>query len=164
MAESSCDVKYGLVAEAKRWAEVLQIPDPAEVWVSTETVSEAVWRAARSQMWESVVSSKHIRAPVLAERTTPDYFFDTTMSNHDQMIWFAYRLGILEFKRRFSNKYLDKDCIYKDCREEDTLDHSLECEYNPVKLRGSGDGHMLEYLKELHESRVAEWGVGLYFL
>ena len=163
VSESKWQVKYGIVEEARVWAERLKLPNPSEVPLSSETVSEAVWEAARAEMWESVVSSKYIKAPVMAERTTPDYFFDTSMTNHEQMIWFSYRLGILEFRKRYANKYLSSECIYN-CGEQDTLEHSIECTINPIKLRGSSDGEMLEYLKNLHDERVKTVGTGIYWL
>ena len=114
-------------------------------------------------MWESVVSSKYIKAPVMAEKTVPEYFFNENMTNNEQLIWFHYRLGILEFRRRFSQKYSSTECIYS-CGEQDTLEHSTECLANPVKLRGNSDSEMLEYLKTLHEERLKTVGIGIYWL
>ena len=114
-------------------------------------------------MWESVVSSKYISVEVKAERYIPDYFFDKEMTNNEQLIWFSYRLGILEFRRRYSRKYSSVQCIYG-CPEDDTLDHSKQCERNPVKLKGKGDRNMLKYLKELNSERLAKVGVGVYWL
>ena len=99
----------------------------------------------------------------MALRTMPDYFFYEHWSNHEQLIWFSYRLGILEFRRRYSHKYKTVNCVYG-CAEDDTLDHSLECVSNPVKLRGQKKGDMLKYLKELHSERLNVTGIGIYWL
>ena len=164
VGESRGNVKYGLVEEARKWASKLNLPDPSVTQLSSDAISEAVRDAARMEMWESVVTSKYIRTPVLAERYVPDYFFYESWSNHDQLIWFAYRLGILEFRRRYSKKYNTTQCIYECEGKEDTFDHSLQCERNPVKLRGQHNLDMLGYLKELHEERLNTVGMGLYWL
>ena len=83
--------------------------------------------------------------------------------NHEQMMWFSYRIGILEFRKRFAGKYKTTECIYE-CGEQDTLEHSFECDYNPVTLRGKSDSDMLVYLKALHEERLKTIGTGLYWL
>ena len=163
VSESKNNIKYGLVEEARQWAVKLNLPDPTEVAISSELIGEAVTEAARSEMWESVVSSKYIKAPVMAEKTVPEYFFNENMTNNEQLIWFHYRLGILEFRRRFSQKYSSTECIYS-CGEQDTLEHSTECLANPVKLRGNSDSEMLEYLKSLHEERLKTVGIGIYWL
>ena len=97
------------------------------------------------------------------ENFTPEYFFNTEMTDHEQLLWFSYRLGILEFRRRFRGKYRTVNCIYG-CAEDDTLEHSKICKHNPVKLRGQSTGELLSYLKELHSERLSEVGIGLHWL
>ena len=163
VSESTHKWKVGLVAEARKWAEKLGIQDPANCPVSNETLGEAVRDAARSEMWESVISSKYINIQVRTERGVPNYFYNTNLTNHEQKIWLAYRLGILEFRKRFSRKYPETNCIYG-CEDDDTLDHSIQCEENPIKLSGDGNGEMLEYLRELHSERLKVVGIGVYWL
>ena len=102
---------------------------------------------------------------VLEEKNTlPDYFYNAAMTNHEQKIWLAFRLGILEFWKRFAGKHKSTECIFNDCKEEDTLGHSIECKRNPVKLKNKRNSDMLKYLRELHTVRLAWVGVGLYWL
>ena len=163
VSESSTDWGFGLVKEARDLAESLGLPDPCEVDLSTEIVGEKIREAARKEMWESVVTSKYIRVEVKTERYIPDYFFDLSLTNHEQLIWFTYRLGLLEFRKRFSKKYDSVKCIYG-CDEDDTMEHSVVCEENPVKLKGKTTRHILDYLVELHRERLDEVGIGVYWL
>ena len=115
-------------------------------------------------MWESVVSSKYITVEVKGEKFTPAYFYNTNMTSHEQKIWLSYRLGILEFRKRYAGKHKTTKCIFSNCRSEDTLEHSLVCEENPVKKKGDKDSDMLEYLKTLHSLRLHLVGLGVYWL
>ena len=164
VAESTENWRHGLVAEARKHAEALGLPDPSKVPLSTDTVSEAVKDAARLEMWESVVSSKYITVEVKGEKFTPAYFYNTNMTSHEQKIWLSYRLGILEFRKRYAGKHKTTKCIFTNCRSEDTLEHSLVCEENPVKKKGDKDSDMLEYLKTLHSLRLHLVGLGVYWL
>ena len=132
--------------------------------MSSETIGDAVRKAARLEMWESVVSSKYVNRVILEEKNTPSYFYNSGMTDHEQKIWLAFRLGILEFRKRYSKKYQSVECIFEGCSSDDTFQHSLECEKNPVKLGGKKDSDMLQYLKELHSLRLSEVGMGLYWL
>ena len=164
VSEGVNEWRGGLVAEARKWADRLGLSDPTTAPISTESVSEAVRRAARLEMWESVVSSRYVRVEVRAEKYVPIYFYNNNMTNMEQKIWLCHRLGILEFRKRYSKKYPTTKCIYEDCDEEDTLEHSTVCSENPVKLGGSGGGEMLDYLKRLHSERLKKVGVGVYWL
>ena len=165
VSESTHGWRKGLVAEARKWAARLGINDPAATPISKETVTEAVRRAARLEMWESVSSSRYIHVTVRAERYVPDYFYNSTLSNHEQKIWLSYRLGILEFRRRYANKHNTVKCIYENCQEDDTLEHSKVCPENPVKWKQDGDeGDTLTYLKNLHSERLRKVGIGIYWL
>ena len=163
VSESESQWSGGLVREARELAEKFNLPDPAKYPISTEMVGERVKEVARLEMWKSVISSKYINVEVKAERYIPRYFFDNSLTNHQQLIWFSYRLGILEFRRRYSKKYSSVQCIYG-CEEDDTMEHSKECEKNPVKLRGQSDGEILKFLTELHSERLQRTGIGLYWL
>ena len=163
VSESTSNWKLGLVEEARQWARKLNLPDPTKTNLSAEVIGDHVKEAAREEMWESVVSSRYIRLEVKTENFTPEYFFNTEMTDHEQLLWFSYRLGILEFRRRFRGKYRTVNCIYG-CAEDDTLEHSKICKHNPVKLRGQSTGELLSYLKELHSERLSEVGIGLHWL
>ena len=163
VSESSHNWKGGLVQEGRDWAEKLNLPDPAKVPLSTELVGERVREAARWEMWQSVVTSKYIQVEVTTERYIPDYFFMTELTNHEQLIWFSYRLGILEFRKRYSKKYSSVQCIYG-CPDDDTLQHSKVCPENPVKFYSEDIHGMLDYLKKLNTERLNKVGVGVYWL
>ena len=154
VSESESNWSGGLVAEMRRWAEKLGLNDPASCPILTE-----------AEMWESIVSSKYVQVQVRNERYVPSYFYNADLTNHEQKLWFSYRLGVLEFRRRYAAKYKTTKCIYDECEEEDTLEHSLSCPKNPVKLGEEGSqSDMLKYLKELHLERERVVGVGIYWL
>ena len=163
VAESTGQWSFGLVKEARDWAEKLGLPDPTVTALSAECVGEAVRDAARLEMWESVVSSKYVSVQVKAERYVPEYFFNEEMTNHEQLLWFCYRLGILEFRKRYSKKYKTVKCIYG-CDEDDTLEHSFECDENPIELEGESAVEMLEYLKKINSERLKKVGIGIYWI
>ena len=53
LSESKINFKPGLVHEVRTISREIGLPDPVEVYLSTETISEAVWRASRTECWES---------------------------------------------------------------------------------------------------------------
>ena len=134
-----------------------------EVYLSTETISEAVWRASRTECWESLASGKYVSMMIKAERNRPEYIFDATISNLDQRIWLIHRLGSLDWKKRYRNRHNNTECPFFNCSQDDTFDHSLVCLENPVKKPRKVEDRqeVTEYLKALHRVRLELTGVGL---
>ena len=167
VSEARRNIKYGLMWECRQWCEKHGLPDPSTVRLSTETISEKVKEVARADMWQSVVSSKFVKMNLVEMKHFPTYIYEDWLSNHQQKIILCYRLGILEFKRRFSHKYSDVTCIYSKCdQEEDTYEHSLVCRYNRVKKPKNKNNltEVLKYLESLHSDRLARTGIPLYYL
>ena len=164
-SEAMREFKPGLVYEARKLCQKLGLPDPCSVKISAERIAEYVKAAAREEMWESIMTSKYVRAEVKTAGNFPSYLYMEELSNHQQKVALCYRLGLLEFKTRFSGKYSNVRCIY-DCEENDTLEHSLLCPMNPVKRPKNKEnlGEMIKYLTELHRVRMEEVGVPLYYL
>ena len=157
--------KHGLIQEARKLCQDLDLPDPCSVRICSETIGERVKEAARAEMWESIVTAKYVRDEVKDENNFPGYMYDETLSNHQQKIIFCYRLGLLEFKSRYKAKFTNTRCIYNGCEEEDSLEHSFYCEKNPVRRpAGTEWWQMVEYLEQLHLERVRAVGLPLYYL
>ena len=97
----------------------------------------------------------------------PDYIYNEMFSSHQQKIIFCYRLGILEFKSRYSHKYSNTKCIYRQCEGgEDSLDHALRCAWNGVeKPRNTNNlGEILKFLEALNVERLEKVGIPLYHM
>ena len=80
---------------------------------------------------------------------------------------FCFRLGILEFKSRFKSKFNNTRCIYSQCpADEDSLNHSLVCLFNPVQKPNNRYNltEMLKYLEALHKERMEKVAIPLYYL
>ena len=96
-----------------------------------------------------------------------DYIYNGMFSSHQQKIIFCYRLGILEFKSRYSHKYSNTKCIYRQCEGgEDSLDHALGCAWNRVeKPRNTNNlGDILKFLEALNVERMEKVGIPLYHM
>ena len=164
VSEAKHNWRHGLVAEARKICQRVGLPDPSSVRLSAEVIGEAIKKAARQEMWESIVASRFVVEEVKESGNFCEYLYAPELSNHEKKIMFCYRLGLLEFKTRYRHKYSNSDCIYS-CGQEDSLKHSLECPLNPVK-RPAGDsfGAMLPYLVALHSEQMSAVGIPLYYL
>ena len=160
------DWKPGLISEARRLAELFNLPDPTEVRLSPEAIAEGVRTAYRKEMFQSIAGSKFVVKEMKTVSNFPSYFYEEAWSNHQKKILLSYRLGILDFKTRFKAKYSDTKCIFKECNGEDSLEHAVEeCEENPVERpKNRSLGEMLKFLEELHKIRMKEINTPLYYL
>ena len=138
------------------------LPDPSLVYLSTEAVSEAISQQARKECWEAMLAGKYIHADIKTEAFEPTYMFDPSLTNQDQKILLAFRMGTMYFKRRYSKMFEDVLCPFCSV-EDDTLDHSLTCLKNPVrKPRTKELEDMLPYLRELDKLREEKFSCGLF--
>ena len=162
VAESNIEWKKGLVYEARKIASKVGLPDPSLVYLSTEAVSEAISQQARKECWEAMLAGKYIHADIKTEAFEPTYMFDPSLTNQDQKILLAFRMGTMYFKRRYSKMFEDVLCPFCSV-EDDTLDHSLTCLKNPVrKPRTKELEDMLPYLRELDKLREEKFSCGLF--
>ena len=167
VSEARRNWKVGLMAEARAWCSKHGLPDPCTVPLSSECISERVKEVARKDMWESVIAGKYLNTSVKTLHNYPAYIFDDYLSNHQQKILFCFRLGILEFKSRFKSKFNNTRCIYSQCpADEDSLNHSLVCLFNPVQKPNNRYNltEMLKYLEALHKERMEKVAIPLYYL
>ena len=165
-SEARAELTKGLVCEAKAIAAEVGLPDPTKVLISAEMAGEAVKEAAREDMWESVVESRWTDMPVLSEAYSPDYIYDTDLTGHQQKIFLNFRLGILNFKRRYPRKFNNVECVWTGCREDDTYGHSLVCKFNKLKRPENNNNvhQVIKYLEELSKVREPITGLPLYSL
>ena len=114
-AEAERNWKCGLMREVRDWCQKYGLPDPCTVPLSSECVTEKIREVARKEMWDSVIAGKYLNTSVKSTYNFPAYIYDDFLSNHQQKILFCYRLGALEFKTRFRNKFSNDSCIYSQC-------------------------------------------------
>lgn len=167
LSEAKANLKKGLVFEARKIASEVGLPDPTTVLISAETASEAITTAARTELWESVMSSKWVHVMVRSTRYKPDYYiYETEWSGYQQKLWMAYRLGILLFKRRYAGRFNNVECIWDQCSNDDTLEHSLVCPYYDLERPEDTEhiGQMIPFLEKLSKVREAVIGHGLFAL
>ena len=147
-------MELALVAEAREYAAQVGLPDPTSVLLDAETVGDAIKVAARADMWESVMASRWVNIPLEGGAYSPEYIYYTEMSSYRQKLFLAFRLGCLNFKRRYPGKYNNVECIWKGCQEDDTYSHSLVCPFNKVKKpRNEEVFEVTEYLDQLSKVR-----------
>ena len=91
-----------------------------------------------------------------------DWFID--QDNRPYQLLYHRNECQIKISVRYAGKHKTTKCIFTTCRSDDTLEHSLVCEENPVKKKGDKDSDMLEYLKTLHSLRLHLVGLGVYWL
>ena len=155
----------GLVQEVTRWCEKNQLPDPTKVRLSKEIIGEKVKEAAKAEIFQSVIASKFVRPEVKHTNNFPDYLYREGLSDHQKRLLLFHRLGILFFKARYARRFGgDATCVYMDCHERDTFEHSLVCPKNPVRRPRdeNNENQVLCYLERLHVERMESCGLALY--
>ena len=166
VSEAKANLKKGLVWEARKIAMEVGLPDPTTVLISAESAGDAINTAAREDLWESVMASRWVHIQVKSTKYTPDYIYDRELSGFEQKLWLAFRLGILNFKRRYSKRFNNVECIWEQCQQDDTFQHTLVCPYyeldRPTDLENMNQ--VIPYLVKLSKAREAVMGEQLYFL
>ena len=112
------------------------------------------------------MASRWVHVLVKSTRYSPDYIYDKEMTGFEQKLWLAFRLGILNFKRRYARRFNNSECIWEQCQHDDTLAHCLTCPYYDLKPPNSLENmrEMIPYLVRLSKVREEIMGEPLYFL
>ena len=165
-SEARRDWKPGLIAEVRRVCQQWQLPDPSETPLSKETVTERMKEIARQDMYESITRGHHLNMEFDKVKNFPSYIYEDGLSVHQQKILFCYRLGILGFKKRFSQNYSNVNCVHARCPGPDSLEHSFNCAWNPVERPKNRKNltEMLRYLEKLHLHRISLVNIPLYWM
>ena len=165
-SEARRDWRPGLIAEVRRVCQQWQLPDPSETPLSKETVTERMKEIARQDMYESITRGHHLNMEFDKVKNFPSYIYEDGLSVHQQKILFCYRLGILGFKKRFSQNYSNVNCVHARCPGPDSLEHSFNCAWNPVERPKNRKNltEMLRYLEKLHLHRISLVNIPLYWM
>ena len=163
--ESQAPWKPGLVQEARMICQDLGLPDPTETYISAECISEAIWDGARKAMFQKIATGSH-NLRMTVNRSKPDYIYNENLSNLEQKLVFAWRLGILQFKTRYRRLFNNTKCIFNPCDGEDCLQHYVySCRYLDLArpLDPQNTTEMRIFLVGLHSLR-SDLGIPLVYI
>ena len=143
----------GLVSEVRQWCSSNGVIDPTETPVSSEFIGESVKEVALRDMWNQLVTSRHIGFGLDWFTHSPDYLYDEELTNLEQKCIFKYRCGILNYRGRYKHLHKSKNCPY--CgQESDSYQHGLICRLNPIQRPTEGEWKDLaRYILACHNHR-----------
>ena len=96
------------------------------------------------------------------------------LPKYDAKIFFAYRIGELQFKENrrgeFTKKFGNTRCFADGCSEPDTLQHTMVCDgYDQLFRKNNQDYdpdvqlEFIEYLKQLDKERHRKYSLPVLF-
>ena len=165
MQEVEGDEKFrGLVYEVREFCKKHDLPDPSRTPLDKEFIGESIKEIARKEMWKELVPMRSHNLNLDPNTNFPLYMYRVDMTNMQKWAVFNFKIGSLNFRKRWSGLYKTTDCPYG-CRSEDSYQHSLDCRRNPVE-RPTMEGNCLQlsnYILGMHRDRVEKFGESLLY-
>lgn len=141
--------------------------------VSKEEIKEKVWDKGRKDIWGDSVKNRRVPFNRYFFKTPKPYM---TRSRYQSRLFFAFRIGELQFKDyrkgEFNKKFGNTECFMEGCNEPDRLDHVMRCEKYPSELRcelrnfnhdPNEQDEFIEYLTKLDKFRYDNFNLPVMY-
>ena len=118
----------GLLAEARELCEKYGIPDVTRFAVEKDLIKEKIWDFGRIEVWKEALKNKRVPISFSHQKQGRPYM---SLPKYDSRLYFAYRIGELQFKENrrgeYKKKFGNTQCFADGCTQPDTLEHALAC-------------------------------------
>ena len=166
----------GLLAEASELCEYYNLPNIIETESDKETIKLQVWDKGRFEIWEETLKSSRVPYNYTHLRR---YRLYSTLPRFEAKLYFAYKIGELQFKENrrgeYRAKFGDTLCFAEGCNQPDTLEHVMTCSgyhkldrWNGKYELGQFEDHdsirkAVDYLKHLDITRSHQYKLPLLY-
>ena len=162
----------GLLAEVSQLCDMYNIPDVTRDCVEKEHIKAKVWSFGREEVWKEAICNKRIPFNDNHMKVGKPYM---RLPKYDARLFFAYRIGELQFKAyrkgEFIRKFGNTKCFADGCGEQDTLQHAMRCDgYD--QMFGKDEMELFEldaqkefiaYLKKMDTERARKYYLPLLY-
>ena len=157
----------GLLAEVRELCEMYNILDVNEYHLEKDYIRENIIHFGRTEVWKETLTNRRIPYnPTQMKRWRP-YM---SLPKYDSRLYFAYRIGELQFKSdrkgEYGRKFGNTKCFADWCSEEDTLQHVRRCpgydvRFSKVKVDKDEEtrAEFISYLKKLDLERIKKYNL-----
>ena len=154
----------GLIAEVAKLCELYELDDVSIYKNSKDKIKENVWEYGRIEIWKETLGKKKI--PYCDNHARRHRFY-STLPRYQAKLYFAYKIGELQFKDYRRGEYIKKfgdTLCFTGCGQPDSLEHVMNCKGYATKWNGetgwedlNSINTLVDYLRELDRERTSRF-------